>query len=1421
MSAFDQDNVSDAGSGFRTPSPQGRGRSQSTSSTDRKMSPKRSSSISALRQAKKDYHPDHIISRDEEGPTSSTEVNDTTNVVDTQGTAPGHEQEDIYSSSPPPSPGNELAMDVEDFCSSEWANPVEALKKSVEHIANNTQMPFDYVMKDWKMTCGAMTLILDDTEQATYHEANIQAIQLFKVEDDATADAPPLPEEQVDLGFRMLEHHGDDLLQSMQIETQLFINGKLVGNSDEDSLKKLCIPCAEAHDDLILQASYLFPEHNLTYIFITMSRWASGWEEGGKYLKKLGDIVLPMIKAQEDEPKLQILSSDQAASLLGIATCETKAVQYTIVGTPRCNVTDYMTSIRSGPIKEAVDTIIGLLDSNANVTVDLVHPIYEETEDMSLDYTVRILEKCTEGWHRDSNDPLAIYFANSPSKRMLDLRTIPKDKAIPLMDKIPALATFDTNEQYYVAMAIGNQQEKEYQDRQIGKLTEFDVPVRFLADPRTLHPKDQAPQEYFMLIDSNTTVPEVDYLLPRIGDSADIVLKGVSVKRRDYAGDMSSREDDQIVMHITASVWDADNDHTLTSRTDVEKRLVYLLSPLCVTDDSGNEITENLDLLRTNLDEIRLVYEENDRILEFVKSNRAWLRPPPPEIDDEIDPFTNPARLRGHRIDVPSKLWPATTHVWKLQVPADKQTAGEKLPLLLDLPDLSTDEEGKPLKTLRSFSDRLKSDEMYVPVKIRVIDSDKTHKAEMNALRKLMAPHTMPLDDRPSLASINASRDLISAKLRDGEALKDIMPAFEQLRRGKHPDRHLQRFYQQLSKDKHGAIEFLLDDKKLIKYIHGPAGTGKSYLALWIACLAVMSGPPAAEETDRPVDVGPQLSAAEFDKVYLTQPMRTKAVTDAEKAASSALPDKTKVLIVSGQNTAVDDLFPRFWTMWKRLGGEKVRPRERAPIVLRLYSWKSEARDFIRAFAKVGRHIQRTAEDSTGGILMRLLGAFSDEADSFDRRGRKARRTNMSIVDKAIELYQEDRKKSQGRKYDDLAELVTKVSGSPEQTFIVGKQINKLVMNGPQKDALAEADVILGTPVGVADKTVRENFRPHYIISDESPRDKEISFLILLAHFSPRAFFCFGDHKQLSPVIMSTYQHLKYKPPRSFKRANNEDSKDKKESAEGAEPDEPEKDLPKPSTFANQMSWSAIHRLMAAGHPTFMLSQNFRQHGWVGEFFNKQFYNGKIRFKEANDRFSQIDLAAIRWLRELSGQDTIKGNSLMINPNSFESCEARSFSNVGNVNMVLTKLVTLLADDNFNGGTVMIIAPYEAQRNLYTHELQKRSQIEITGVGHKAQWVSFDKSRIEIRTHQGAQGHQAHVVIVDLTRSDSPGMTGQPQLINICSSRSVCAQVVLLNDSVLRSSESRNAPSVRHLVAWTQFHRDTDMLITIDSVTAN
>lgn len=1234
----------------------------------------------------------------------------------------------------------------------------------------------------------------------------------------------------------MLKQHGGDMLQSPQLDTLLLINDQLAGNPGQHALTKICLPPQEEKEALVFQTSYSYPEHSFTYAFITVSRWSANRENREAFLKKVGIIELPMVRSQE--PKLETLSETQAASLLGVDNCSTKAAKYTIIGTPRCHTSEYTPIAPRGPIREGLDKVASIIDGNTKLKIELVHPIYEETNNSSPDPTVEILENCTAGWHRDANNPFSIYFANSSYERMLDLSMVPKGKDIPYMGQLPALAVFDSKKQYYVAMAIGNQQEKEYHDRQHAKLLKFELAARFIPDPQSLHPKSKAPQEYFMLIDASSLGPDIDYLLPRIGDSAEVVPKGISTKRQESTEDVKDADDvdnDHIVSHIKNSYEDVLGDNSIESKSALIDKFQDMLKILCVKDESGNNIAAHLEKLESNIDTMKHMARNDEELSEFVRANRTWLTPPALGTD-EVNPSGDPVCLHGHRINVPSKLWSVQTHVWKLQVPIDKETT--KLPLILNLPDPSADDAGNPLETIETFTERLEMSDKYVNVKMKIIDNDETYEAEMNALNKLLAPRMMPEDDRPSLASINAVEDLITANLRDGQALKEFMTDLEKLRQGIHKNQKLQYFYKRLSKDKHEAIQYLLDDKKLIKYIHGPPGTGKSYLALWIVCIALMFDPPTTgtdDEWDRPIDLGPQIKPRDYDNVDLSVPVRTMQLTDEQKAAHRSAPPRTKILIVSGQNTAVDDLLPRLLPLWKDIGGPKVRKQK--PVVLRLYSWESEYRDFFRRFAQVGRHSQRTTEDTTEGALMRLLGAFSDQADEFGQEGRKTRSSNPSVADKAVELFNADRVAPAGRKYEVLCLLISQLAACPDQKYLIGRKITRLIKEGPLTDALKQADVIFSTPIGAADKTFRQTFRPHYIISDESPRDKEITFLTLLAHFSPRAYLCFGEHKELCPVIFSTHQHRKYKPQRSFEQAGIEhtsgvepkDSDTQDEPKERAIKDAQKKqedNLPNPSIFAHQMESSIIHRLVQAGHPSYMLTHNFRQHGIVGEFFNRQFYQGKIKFREANGQLGTMDEAAVSWLRQLSGKDQakVKGNTLMINMNSSESSEARSFRNFGNVNYVLEKVVELLADPEFstsaknrNDGKVMIVAPYEAQRSLYTHELQRRGNWEM---GSKGNWVPFDKSRIEIRTHQGAQGHEASVVIIDLTRSNAPGMTGQSQLIRVCSSRSICAQLVLINTSMLERVEFKNSPAVRNLAAWVQFHQEKDMLIDMDTETA-
>lgn len=93
-----------------------------------------------------------------------------------------------------------------------------------------------------------------------------------------------------------------------------------------------------------------------------------------------------MTQCRKEEPKIQALPQTEAASLLGVKACARMA-QYTLVGTPRLQLTETAAQLKDGPVKEDLDKIASMIDGNSTVKIDLLHPMYGKTEDVKDDTT--------------------------------------------------------------------------------------------------------------------------------------------------------------------------------------------------------------------------------------------------------------------------------------------------------------------------------------------------------------------------------------------------------------------------------------------------------------------------------------------------------------------------------------------------------------------------------------------------------------------------------------------------------------------------------------------------------------------------------------------------------------------------------------------------------------------------------------------------------------------------------------------------------------------------------------------------------------------------------------------------------------------------------------------------------------------------
>lgn len=157
----------------------------------------------------------------------------------------------------------------------------------------------------------------------------------------------------MDPGYRMLEERDSHNVQTEGIDTILFINGELVGNPGEKTLTKITLAPKEDLNTLIFHTNYTVPDHKYTYITITVSRWSKSWKSGDADLTKLATIEVPMVRCQEDEPELEVLTKVAAAELLGVDECKRMATKYVVTGAPRFFHSDSMSSLTNEKNREA------------------------------------------------------------------------------------------------------------------------------------------------------------------------------------------------------------------------------------------------------------------------------------------------------------------------------------------------------------------------------------------------------------------------------------------------------------------------------------------------------------------------------------------------------------------------------------------------------------------------------------------------------------------------------------------------------------------------------------------------------------------------------------------------------------------------------------------------------------------------------------------------------------------------------------------------------------------------------------------------------------------------------------------------------------------------------------------------------------
>ncbi|EFX02372.1 tRNA-splicing endonuclease positive effector [Grosmannia clavigera kw1407] len=259
---------------------------------------------------------------------------------------------------------------------------------------------------------------------------------------------------------------------------------------------------------------------------------------------------------------------------------------------------------------------------------------------------------------------------------------------------------------------------------------------------------------------------------------------------------------------------------------------------------------------------------------------------------------------------------------------------------------------------------------------------------------------------------------------------------------------------------------------------------------------------------------------------------------------------------------------------------------------------------------------------------------------------------------------------------------------------------------------LQEADFIAATPC-VAATAFKDMFFPDLVIFDEAAHARELSTLIAIGSFCPTVGWIFiGDHRQTQPTAKS--------------RQTN--------------------------PLALQLQTSAMERAYLAGVLKYQLLINHRAYGRLERLPSKLIYDGQMVSGIPHaDRFPPCAGFVRNYFRNLSGMNCVVPRLIVhLLQIGHASQVGTSWYHQQHLEWTMQRVLDLVLDKHFRctgntakPGTILLLTPYKAAVAKY------KEAIETLAAAHPGFSIL---ERVEARTWDSAQGHEADIVGIDYVR---------------------------------------------------------------------
>ncbi|KAH6968675.1 P-loop containing nucleoside triphosphate hydrolase protein [Fusarium avenaceum] len=492
-------------------------------------------------------------------------------------------------------------------------------------------------------------------------------------------------------------------------------------------------------------------------------------------------------------------------------------------------------------------------------------------------------------------------------------------------------------------------------------------------------------------------------------------------------------------------------------------------------------------------------------------------------------------------------------------------------------------------------------------------------------------------------------------------------------------------------------------------FVTGGPGSGKTTTAMSLV-QAVISG-----STNVAVAVNQEKQDADDDSDADDVDFKDEGNTEEAEEESAG---NAKVAWTAGKNKLADDAARR---------ASLACPDK---VVVRVLPWKREFSNLTRINDVEPRVTNTSANPTVTGAIIGL----SKHTESYKARefeDTHATRVHASLSEMARRIVR--------NKPDDWPLILAARQEAREdlEAYALNRVKHEEAYHKLLEHTASLIDIVVGTPVSLADFSNHVSWVPHLIVIDEAARLSENLSLLLPSVWQSAFCLFIGDTKQFPPLEVTVGQ-------RDFK-----------------------------SVFGAQRQISLFHRLENASKMLFRLRNNYRARVKAVEWAHGVFYGENMSI--VHSRHSQASKNFLEWvIKTFADHNTYSTTLLIRPPNCNESMIGTSFSNEGNAHFTVQLVTQLYRDANIldardlsRRGSVLIITPYSVQKNYYDILLSGLTAAEIP------------KSLVEVRTVDSSPSHEADIVIVDWVRTNNRGFIADPKRMCVALSRARIGTIMI------------------------------------------